>query len=139
MSEKITRAELEENEQIAIRHAEEQTLMSVHPAWYLRVSSVAKYGLEVDVKQEYLDAAYASGLRIKNARIATLEAELAQLRAEGEGMREDVENYRWLIGDLYKPGEMEARRRLLQRMDLMGRGAIASAIDAARKEADRGK
>jgi len=63
-----------------------------------------------------------------------LERENAALRADVEKLRVDAENYRWLIGDLYKPKEMEARQRLLQRMDMMGRGAIAAAIDAARAD-----
>lgn len=56
--------------------------------------------------------------------IATLESELAQLRAEGEGMREDAERWRTL------PAFLEKHQ--------INYVMLLADIDAARKEADRG-
>ena len=41
----------------------------------------------------------------------------------------DAERYRWLCADMPGSDEADARYRVLQRMDMMGKGAIDSEID----------
>lgn len=41
----------------------------------------------------------------------------------------DAERYRWLCADMPVSDEADARYRVLQRMDMMGKGAIDSEID----------
>lgn len=69
-------------------------------------------------------------LRILDTELERFAALVAAAeREECAKDKVDAERYRWLCADMPGSDEADARYRVLQRMDMMGKGAIDSEID----------
>lgn len=66
---------------------------------------------------------------LKRFHALAFEAGRKAEREECAKDKVDAERYRWLCADMPGSDEADARYRVLQRMDMMGKGAIDSEID----------
>lgn len=107
-----------------------------------------EYWSDADVGEKSHSDKIQDALNSADEHIATLESELAQLRAEVEGMREDAERLDWYEREHTLHGAVECTYVVDgYHLALTYDGAIVaefhgdsirSVFDLARKEADRG-